>query len=165
MFQAEVTAIREVTTTLQHNRSKTIGYIPQSYIKALMNQKVNLLDQIEWNRNGHCHTNTILGNKYKHTIKTLNEQVINNRIQYKTALQLIAGHIGLNKHLYTMSITNTTIVSFKSIGISSCGGIKQSWRNRVNCSHNCNVCCARGDGFKSRCYIYVYSYINFDKST
>ena len=47
------------------------------------------------------------------------------------------------------------IVSFKSIGISSCGGIKQSWRNRVNCSHICNVCCARGDGFKSRCYIYV----------
>ena len=54
-----------------------------------------------------------------------------------------------------------TIVSFKSIGISSCGGIRQSWRNRVICSHICNVCCARVDGFKSRCYIFVYIYINF----
>ena len=39
------------------------GYIPQSHIKALINQKVNLLDQTEWTRNEHCHTNTILGNK------------------------------------------------------------------------------------------------------
>ena len=130
MFQAEVTAIKEVTTTLQHNRSKTIviwtdttyslstlqalsskltknktvihchealdelakrntvhikwiathvghwgneradelakmgttstslvkGYIPQSHIKALINHKVQLLNQVEWTRNGHCHT-------------------------------------------------------------------------------------------------------------
>ena len=170
VFQAEVIAIREVTTALQHNRSKTIviwtdslstlqalsskltrtktvihchealdelakhntvhikwiaahvghwgneradelakigttstslvkGYIPQSHIKALINHKVHLLNQVEWTRNGHCHTNTMLGNKHKHTIKTLNEQLINNRIHYKTALQLITGHIGLNKHL------------------------------------------------------------------
>ena len=44
----------------------------------------------------------------KHTIKTLNEQLINNIIYYRTALQLITGHIGLNKHLYNMNITNTT---------------------------------------------------------
>ena len=50
----------------------------------------------------------MLGNKHKHTIKTLNEQLINNRIHYRTALQLITGHIGLNKHLYNMNITNTT---------------------------------------------------------
>ena len=177
LFQAEVTAIREVTTTLQHNRSKTIviwtdslstlqvlsskltrsktvihchealdelakhntvhikwiaahvghwgnekadelakigttstslvkGYIPQSHIKALINHKVHLLNQVEWTRNRH--TNTMLGNKHKHTIKTLNEQLINNRIHYRTALRLITGHIGLNKHLYNMNITNTT---------------------------------------------------------
>ena len=57
---------------------------------------------------GHGHTNTMLGNKHKHTIKSLNEQLINNRIHYRTALQLINGHIGLNKHLYNMNITNTT---------------------------------------------------------
>ena len=45
------------------------GYIPQSHIKAVINQKVNLLDQIELTSNGHCHTNTILGNKHKHTTK------------------------------------------------------------------------------------------------
>ena len=179
VFQAEVTAIKEVTTTLQHNRSKTIviwtdslstlqalssklsrsktvihchealdelakhntvhikwiaahvghwgneradelakigttstnlvkGYIPQSHIKALINHKVHLLNQVEWANNGHGHTNTMLGNKHKHTIKSLNEQLINNRIHYRTALQLITGHIGLNKHLYNMNITNTT---------------------------------------------------------
>ena len=62
----------------------------------------------QWARNGHCHTNTMLGNKHKHTIKSLNEQLINNRIHYRAALQLINGHIGLNKHLYNMNITNTT---------------------------------------------------------
>ena len=179
MFQAKVTAIKIVTTTLQHNRSKTIviwtdslstlqalssklsrsktvihchealdelakhntvhikwiaahvrhwgneradelakigttstnlvkGYIPQSHIKALINHKVHLLNQVEWANNGHGHTNTMLGNKHKHTIKSLNEQLINNRIHYRTALQLITGHIGLNKHLYNMNITNTT---------------------------------------------------------
>ena len=50
----------------------------------------------------------MLGNKHKHTIKSPNEQLINNRIHYRTALQLITGHIGLNKHLYNMNITNTT---------------------------------------------------------
>ena len=79
------------------------GYIPQSHIKALINHNVHLLNQVEWTRNGHCHTNTMLGNKHKHTIKSLN-----NRIHYRTALQLITGHIGLNKHLYNMNITNTT---------------------------------------------------------
>ena len=59
-------------------------------------------------RDEHCHTNTMLGNKHKHTIKTLNRQLINNRIHYRTALQLITGHIGLNKHLYNMNIANTT---------------------------------------------------------
>ena len=73
------------------------GYNPQSHIKALINHKVHLLNQVEWTRNENCHTNTMLGNKHKHTIKTLNEQLINNRIHYRTALQLITGHIGLNK--------------------------------------------------------------------
>ena len=36
------------------------GFIPQSHIKALINQKVNPLDQNEWTRNRHCKTNTIL---------------------------------------------------------------------------------------------------------
>ena len=157
VFQAEVTVIREVTNTLQHNRSKTIviwtdslstlqallskltirsktvihcheaidelakhntvhikwiaahvghwgneradelakigtsSYIPQSHIKALINHKVYLFNQVEWTRNGHCHTNTMLGNKHKHTIKTLNEQLINNRIHYRTLSSLSLG--------------------------------------------------------------------------
>ena len=74
---------------------------------GVLNHKVHL-NQVEWARNGHGHTNTMLGNKHKHTIKSLNEQLINSRIHYRTALQLITGHIGLNKHLYNMNITNTT---------------------------------------------------------
>ena len=31
--------------------------------------------------------------------------------------------------------------------------------NRVDCSHICNVCCVRGDGFKPRCSIYVYKFL------
>ena len=54
------------------------------------------------------HQHHVSKNKHKHTIKTLNEQHINNRIHYKTALQLFTGHIGLNKHLYNMNITSTT---------------------------------------------------------
>ena len=77
------------------------GYIPQSHIKALINHKVHLLNQVEWTINGHCHTNTMFGKKHKYTIKTINEKLTNtnNRIHYRTALQLITGHIGLNKHL------------------------------------------------------------------
>ena len=44
---------------------------------------------------------------------------------------------------------------FKSIGISSCGGLKQLWRNRVNCSHIYNVFCARGDRFKYVRYVLI----------
>ena len=90
----------ELAKTATTSRSLVKGYIPQSHIKALINQKVKLLDQAECTRNGHCHTITILGNR--HTINTLNEKLINNRIQYRTGLQLITGHIGLNKHLYNV---------------------------------------------------------------
>ena len=34
------------------------GYIPQSHIKALINHQVYVLNQVEWTRNGHCHTNS-----------------------------------------------------------------------------------------------------------
>ena len=142
VFQAEVTAIKEVITTLQHNRSKTIviwtdslstlqalsskltrnktvnhchealdelakrntvhikwiaahvghwgneradeiakigttntslvkGYIPQSHIKALINHKAHLLNQVEWTKNGHCHTNTMLGNKHNREVQKI----------------------------------------------------------------------------------------------
>ena len=33
--------------------------------------------------------------------------LISNRIHYSTAFQLITGHTGLNKHLYSMNITGT----------------------------------------------------------
>ena len=55
-----------------------------------------------------CKMNLCFFLKYKHTIKTPNKQLINNRIHYRTALQLNTGHIGLNKHLYNMNITKTT---------------------------------------------------------
>ena len=60
------------------------GYIPQSHNKAMINQKVNLLDQVEWKRNGHCHTNTVLGNKHKHTIKRSSNRI--SSTEYSTEL-------------------------------------------------------------------------------
>ena len=98
----------ELAKTGTTSTSLVKGYIPQYHIKALINQKVKLLDQAEWTRNGHCHTDTILGNKHKQTIKTLNNKLINNRMNYRTALQPIIGQIVLNKHLYNINITNIT---------------------------------------------------------
>ena len=92
---------------MRNEGDDTILAIEGTIIKQVTETKF-LEVTIEWANNGHGHTNTMLGNKHKHTIKSLNEQLINNRIHYRTALQLITGHIGLNKHLYNMNITNTT---------------------------------------------------------
>ena len=38
---------------------------------------------------------------------TLNNDLITNKPQYRTAIHLINGHAGLNKHLHTMTLSNT----------------------------------------------------------
>ena len=85
-FQGSIERADELAKIGTTSTNLVKGYIPQSHIKALINHKVHLLNQVEWANNGHGHTNTMLGNKHKHTIKSLNEQLINNRIGFTTEL-------------------------------------------------------------------------------
>ena len=45
----------------------------------------------------------LLGNKHAKIIRNLNTTLTSNRLDYRTAIQLITGHCGLNKHLHTMT--------------------------------------------------------------
>ena len=48
----------------------------------------------------------LLGRKQAKTVKNLNTTLINNRLDYRTAVNLITGHCGLNKYLNTIKKTN-----------------------------------------------------------
>ena len=82
--------------------------MPQTYIKTLINDKVDKLAEAEWNSLPHWHTNFVLGTKQKSTIDTINKDLINNRLHYRTAIHLITGHTGLNKHLHKMNIVDSS---------------------------------------------------------
>ena len=83
------------------------SYMPPAYIKTEINNKVKVLDKAHWTSNKHKHTTFILGSKSENIIKTLNKDVIRNKTRYRTAIHLITGHAGLNKHLHTMTLSNT----------------------------------------------------------
>ena len=76
--------------------------IPQSYIKKQINDKVSKLNLEEWKKNGPKHTKMMLGGNDSKIIRNLNTSLINKRRKYRTAVHLITGHCGLNKHLYVM---------------------------------------------------------------
>ena len=69
--------------------------IPQSYIKKLIDDKVSRLNHEEWKKNGPRHTKMILGKNHAKPIHNLNTSLINNRLNYRTAVHLITGHCGL----------------------------------------------------------------------
>ena len=82
--------------------------IPQSYIKRLINDKVTKLNQESWITDGPRHTKLTLGHKNINIIKNLNTTLSNNRQNYRTAVHLITGHCGLNKHLHTIRKSDTS---------------------------------------------------------
>ena len=81
--------------------------IPQSYIKRLIDDKVTRMNQETWLTDGPRHTKLTLGHKHANIIKNLNTTLSNNRQNYRTAVHLITGHCGLNKHLHTIWKSNT----------------------------------------------------------
>ena len=91
------------------NEATLVCPVPQSYIKNLIDHKVNLLDTNIWQTNGHRHTNMTIGNKNKTIKKHINTNLINNRTNYRTAMYLVTGHCSLNKHLYTIHRSNTKL--------------------------------------------------------
>ena len=90
------------------------SYMPQTFIKTAINTKVRELSKTKWDSNPHAHTKFVLGVKHEATIKTLNKNFINNRVQYRMAVHLITGHTGLNKHLHTMKLVDSS-------GCPNCG--------------------------------------------
>ena len=85
----------------------TKGYLPQSLIKSKINQKVTELDKQEWSEKGPSHCKKALNNKQTH-IKNL-RSIQQNRNDYRTAMHLLSGHVGLNSHLFKMRLTETKI--------------------------------------------------------
>ena len=82
--------------------------IPQSYIKRLIDDKVTRLNQETWLTDSPRHTKLTYGHKHANIIKNLNTTLSNNRQNYRTAVHLITGHCGLNKHLHTIRKSNTS---------------------------------------------------------
>ena len=76
--------------------------VPLNHIKNMINDKVNSLTHKRWNTNRHAHTDLILGNHHKKTLKILSDN-LNNRTRYRTGICIITGHIGLNKHIHRIS--------------------------------------------------------------
>ncbi len=80
--------------------------VPISFIKHLINTKVTNLSHDRWITNKHAHTDMIIGNHQKKVFHTLNDNM-GNRIRYRTAISIITGHIGLNKHLHRITRADT----------------------------------------------------------
>ena len=66
------------------------------------------LNQESWVTDGPRHTKLTLGHKHAKIIKNLNTTLNNNRQNYRTAVHLITGHCGLNKHFHTIRKSNTS---------------------------------------------------------
>ena len=76
------------------------GFLPQSYIKHSINHNGRLQDADNWTKNGTRHSKLTLNNNQSHL--THIKKLLNNRGSYRTAVQLITGHAGLNYHLHKM---------------------------------------------------------------
>ena len=119
------------------------GFIPQSLIKHKINQKVKKLNMEAWNSSPHKHTQAILGQKHKEIITSLNNNLSKSRILYRQAIQLITGHIGLNKHLFTLTLSTTDIcpnceleVETVDHFLSSCPSFSQLRADYFNAFYN-----------------------------
>ena len=89
-----------------HGTNTHKGYLPQSLIKRLIDQKVLALDEKRWADNGNKHTLLTLSNRQQH-LKTLNTILNKNRRQYSTTIRIMTGFIGLNYHLHKIKLSTT----------------------------------------------------------
>ena len=77
-------------------------------LNQFIDDKVTRLNQETWLTDGLRHTKLTLGHKHAKIIKNLNTTLSNNRQDYRTAVHLITGHCGLNKHLHNIGKSNTS---------------------------------------------------------
>ena len=88
-----------------------LSLMPIKYIKTEINKKVKAIDNDNWIRNAHEHTNMFMGPNSKKTMKVLHSNS-NNKARYRTAINLITGHIGLNKHLHKITLADSPICPY-----------------------------------------------------
>ena len=81
------------------------GHLPQSYIKHAINTKVQEIDAETWTQKGPYHSKRALNNDKQHEKHI--KKLLNNRNDYRIAIQLITGQAGLNYHLYKIHQTIT----------------------------------------------------------
>ena len=75
-----------------NKRGKLVcSLVPLNHIKDMINDKVNSLTYKRWNTNRHAHTDLILGNHHKNTLKILTNN-LNNSTRYRTGICIITGH-------------------------------------------------------------------------
>ena len=115
VFQAETAAIKHAAEELITFKNQQITFWSDSLsaLQALSNKIHNsksitdchkaltkLADEntvkTRWNSNRHAHTDLILGNHHKKTLRILTNN-LNSRTRYRTGICIITGHIGLNK--------------------------------------------------------------------
>ena len=85
------------------------GHLPQSYIKKAINNRVANASKEDWIKDPHEHTNMVLGAHADKILTTMNRSMINSRLRYRTAVQLLTGHSALNKHLFRIKCTDSEI--------------------------------------------------------
>ena len=83
--------------------TKAKGFIPQSYIKKIINESVIEMSESDWSNTNYRHTNLTLGPNTKTTRQDL-RRLENDRKKFRAAIQLITGHAALNAHLYKMNL-------------------------------------------------------------
>ena len=80
--------------------------------KSTINQNTDAANIEEWARKGQKHSKTVLGpissKTHNQHIQDL-KKIRNNRNNYRTAIQLITGHIGLNYQLNKMGLSTTNL--------------------------------------------------------
>ena len=85
------------------------GYLPQSYIKKAINDRVTSTCKSDWVKDPHEHTKMVLGDHADEVLTTMNRSMINSRLRYRTVVQLLTGHSALNKHLSRIKCADSDI--------------------------------------------------------
>ena len=79
--------------------------VPYKYIKQTINKQTKKLATARWKANPHKHTELMTHTDPTKFINTLKRN-LNNRNRYRTGINLITGHIGLNTHLNKIMLTD-----------------------------------------------------------
>ena len=85
------------------------GYLPQSFIKKSISDKVSKTCRDEWMKDPHEHTKMFLGAQPDKNIAIMNHTMIKSRSRYRMAMHLITGHSPLNIHLHRINRADSDI--------------------------------------------------------